>query len=101
MEILNSSFPKFPEYFFCLWILFPFSYIKQFDSFPFTLYFVFVNFFSGSLSFLTLFIYAFMDWFKGFLHSLLNDLYHLHTDSFKVFACASGMLGGSGTAVLG
>ena len=98
MEILNSSFPKFPEYFFCLWILFPFSYIKQFDSFPFTLYFVFVNFFSGSLSFLTLFI---LDWLKGFLHSLLNDLYHLHTDCFKVFACASGMLECSGTSVFG
>ena len=101
MEMLNSSFPKFPEYLFSLWILFPFSHIKQFNSFPSTLYFVFVDFFNGSLSFLILFIYAFMDWFKGFLHSLLNDLYHLHTDSFKVFACASGMLECSGTSVFG
>jgi hypothetical protein len=60
------SFSEFPQFGFSLLILFPFSSIEQFYSFPST-------------------PCVFIDFLKQFINLLFKDLCYLHSGGFKVF----------------
>lgn len=65
-------------------IKFPFSCLEKFYLFPLTIC-IFLNFFKEYINFLQLFVFACMDFFKGFIHLFFKGLDHFYIDGFRVF----------------